>query len=106
MSLATAWKSVENYFHSLVTDVKPALDFLEKNGGQLALSLAEGVLAATVAGTPWAQIVATFVPLAEAQGITLAEQAGSIVLNIAKANLDAKNLAAAPVAEVAPVAAA
>lgn len=90
MSLHTIIKDIQNYFHSLVSDLKPALDYIEKNGGEAALKLAEGVLAGAATGTPWAALIAALIPAAEAAGITLAEGAASIVLNIAKANLDAK----------------
>lgn len=95
MNLHSLIKDFENWFHSLVKDLKPALDFIEKNGGAAIVTLAEGVLAGAIVGTPWATLVAQLIPAAEAAGITLIEEAASIILNIAKANLDAKKLEAA-----------
>lgn len=86
-------KELQNWFHSVVADMKPALDYVEKNGGKAVLSIAEGVLAGVVAGTPWATITASLIVAAETQGIQLAEGAASIILNLAKANLEAKNAA-------------
>lgn len=83
-------KQFQNWFHSLVSDMKPALDYVESNGGAAALQLAEGILAGAIAGTPWATLVAQLIPAAEAAGIAIAEGAASIILNLAKANLDAK----------------
>lgn len=85
-----AWKTFQNWFHSLVSDLKPALDFVEQNGGSMILALAESVLAGAAVGTPWATLIAQLIPAAEKAGITLAEQTASIILNLAKANLDAK----------------
>lgn len=96
MSLHNIIKDIQNWFHSLVKDLKPALDFLETNGGEAALTLAESVVSSAAAGTPWDEIVAQFILAAESAGIALvkgtAEQAASIILNMAKANLDAKTL--------------
>lgn len=86
-------KSVQNWFHSLVSDLKPALDFAEKKGGQIVLGLGEAALAGAAAGTPWATLSTALVASAEAQGIQLALGDASIILNLAKANLDAKNAA-------------
>lgn len=96
MSISDIVKDLQNWFHSLVSDMKPALDFVEQNGGKAILALAEGVLAGVTTGTPWATITASLIASAETQGIQLAEGAASIILNLAKANLDAK--AATPAA--------
>lgn len=93
MTFAEIIKDIQNWFHGLVSDLKPALDYVEKNGGAAILTLAEGVLAGVTAGTPWAVITASLAAAAETQGIILAEGAASIILNLAKANLDAKNAA-------------
>lgn len=98
MSLESIKKDIQNLFHSLVHETSdeviayatPAIQYIEKNGGKVILTLAEGVLSGLVAGTPWATIIASLVAAAEAQGITLAEGAASIILNMAKSNLDAK----------------
>lgn len=95
MTLAEIIKDIQNWFHGLVSDLKPALDYVEKNGGAAVLKIAEGVLAGAVAGTPWVTLIAGLIPAAEAAGITIGEGAASIILNIAKANLDAKTQAAA-----------
>lgn len=92
MNVSEMIKAVQNFFHSMVSDMKPALDFVETVGGRDVLILAEGVLAGLAAGTPWAAITTALVAAAETQGIQLAEGAASIVLNLAKANLDAKAL--------------
>ena len=94
-------KTIQNFWHTIVQETQkdvieyatPALQFVEANGGKMALSLAEGVLVGLAAGTPWATITAALVTTAQAQGIQLAEGAASIILNMAKANLDAKNAA-------------
>lgn len=93
MSMHDAWKAFQNWFHSLVADLKPALDFVEKNGGAAVLQLAEGVLASAAMGTPWATLISQLIPAAEQAGIKLAEEAASIILNLAKANLDSKKAA-------------
>lgn len=93
MNIHDAIKVLQNWFHSLVSDLKPALDYVEKNGGAAVIQLAEGVLAGAAAGTPWATLISELIPAAEAAGIQLAEGAASIILNLAKANLDAKTSA-------------
>lgn len=91
-------KAIQNLWHHIVNEAQsevveyatPAIEYISKNGGKVILSLAEAVLAAEMAGTPWATIINTLIASAESQGITLAEGAASIILNMAKANLDAK----------------
>ncbi len=113
MNVQSFIKTLENWFHSLVSDLKPALDYAESKGGQAVLQLAEGVLAGAAVGTPWVTLIAGLIPAAEQAGITLLEGDASIILNLAKANLDAKAAIAntivvpvvsAPVAESAPAA--
>ncbi len=99
------WKDVQNWFHSLVSHLKPALDFAESKGGQDALILAETLLAGVAAGTPWAAVSASLITIAKAKGIELALGDASILLNLAKANLDAKAaMAALAPAPAAPAA--
>lgn len=93
MNIHDLVKTLQNYWHSLVSELKPALDYVEANGGKAVLLLAEGVLTGVASGTPWGAIVASLVAAAEAQGITLAQGTASVILNLAKANLDAKNAA-------------
>lgn len=88
-------KAIENWLHSLVSDLKPALDYAESKGGAAVLQLAETVLAGAIAGTPWATLIAALIPAAEKAGIALLEGDASIILNLAKANLDAKTAATA-----------
>ncbi len=90
MSFHDTIKALQNWFHSLVSDLKPALDFLESKGGPAILALAEGVLTEEIAGTPWAAIGAKLVETAKADGKDLLENDAQIILNIAKANLLAK----------------
>ena len=90
MSIAALIKDIENWFHGMVGSLKHALDYVEANGGSAAIALGESVLAGFATGTPWATIVAEMLKQAETQGIALAEGAASIVLNLAKANVDAK----------------
>lgn len=96
MSILTA---VENFFKSLVTDIdtaiSPAVKYLEANVPAEAITLAESILAGAVTGTPWATLTATLLSQAEAQGITLAENAAKIVLNTAQSNIIAKQETAA-----------
>lgn len=90
-------KQIENFLHGLVNSAQteitdyatPAIKYIEANGGNAVLTLAEAVLAGAVAGTPWATLSASLVASAEAQGIQLLEGAASVALNMAKANLDA-----------------
>lgn len=93
MSLHDVIKDLQRWFHSLVKDMKPALDYVEANGGAVVLGLAESVLAGAEAGTPWATLIAQLLPIAEQAGINIAEGAASIILNLAKANMDAKKAA-------------
>lgn len=88
-------KLIQNYFHSVVSACKPALDYVEQNGGEVALGLAETVLVGAMTGTPWKTLIAQLIPVAEQSGIKLAEDAASIILNIAKANLNAQGKASA-----------
>lgn len=91
-------KAIQNAFHDLVNHAEhdvvefatPAISYLSKNGGKVALALAEQVLASAVAGTPWADNIKTLIQAAEAQGLTLVENAASAALNVAKANADAR----------------
>lgn len=98
----SAWvKAAQNFWHAIVHDTQkdvieyatPAIEYIEKNGGKVVLTLAEGVLTGLASGTPWGTIIASLIATAETQGISLAEGAAGIILNMAKSNLDAKNAA-------------
>ena len=102
MPISDIIKTVENFFHSVVSDLSPALDLLEAKGGSALLALGESVLAGFVAGESWPVIIAAFIPQAEASGVSLAENEASIILNIAKANLLAKTAAAPVLPAAAP----
>jgi hypothetical protein len=101
MNLHDTIKALQNAFHDLVNHAEkdvvefasPAITLITKNGGKILLALAEQVLAGAVAGTPWAENVTALVAAAEAQGITLLEQAARAALNMAQANTDAKGAA-------------
>lgn len=84
-------KEIENFLHTLVTDVdtaiQPGVAYLKANVPAEAIKLGEAVLAGAVTGTPWASLVTALISQAEAAGITLAEQAAGIVLNYAQSNL-------------------
>ncbi len=92
MTLQQIWKELQETFHILAGKIKPALDFLETKGGEATLELAEQFLTDMFAGMPWKELTAKFIPLAESTGLSLLESEASIILNLAKANLDAKNL--------------
>lgn len=92
---AELWKEFQNWFHGTVKSLKPALDYVEQNGGEIVLGLAETVLTGAVAGTPWKDLIAALIPAAEQAGIKLAEEGASIILNIVKANLNAQGKATA-----------
>ncbi|MDE2233671.1 MAG: hypothetical protein KGJ90_06240 [Patescibacteria group bacterium] len=96
MQLHDIIKSIQNFFHSLVSSLKPALDLVESKGGQEILALAESVLASFAEGTPWATIVAALIPAAKSAGKDLLIEEAGVILNLAKANLLAKQVAAMP----------
>lgn len=93
-------KALQNAFHDLVnkaqdeleTYAAPALAVVAANGGKIILGLAEGVLTAAIAGTPWAALESSLIASAEAQGITLAKEAATAILNLVKSNLVAKGV--------------
>ena len=90
MSFESIKKEIQNFFHSQVQTLKPALDYLESKGGETVLSLGEAVLNEAVAGASWPTLIAALLPAAKAAGISLLENEAGIILNLAKANLDAK----------------
>lgn len=90
MSFHDIIKALQNWGHSIIHSCKPALDYVEAHGSEAVLALAETVLTGAVAGTPWATLIAQLIPAAEAAGIKIAEDAASIILNVAKANLNAQ----------------
>lgn len=106
-------KAIENFLHTLVNSAQteimdyatPAIKYIEANGGKAVLSLAEGVLAGAVAGTPWATLSAALVASAETQGIQLAEGAAGVVLNYAQSNMAVTGTATGAAVPVAPIAA-
>jgi hypothetical protein len=67
MNLHDTIKALQNAFHDLVNHAEneiveyaaPAIAVISKNGGKILLGLAEQVLAAAVAGTPWAENIST-----------------------------------------------
>lgn len=86
--------AIENFFRTLVTDIdtviEPGIKYLEQNVPAVVITLAESVLSAAIAGTPWSALIAELVTQAEAQGIKLVENAGTVALNTAENNLIAK----------------
>lgn len=100
----------EDEAKALAVVMQPAITLAIKELGTNGMAIAEGVLAAAISGTSWGVIIATFLPLAEADGIKVTEDVASLGLNLAKANLIAKGIVAAapaPVsAEIAPTPAA
>ena len=97
-ALHDAIKTFQNAWHDFVNHAEqdvvafatPAIAVIAQNGGKILLGLAEQVLNAEIAGTPWKDNIAALISAAEAQGLTLLENAASAALNMAKANLDAK----------------
>lgn len=95
-------KEIENDLHALVdkvksatvtvvtdvdTEIQPGIAYLKANVPAAAIKIGESILAAEIAGTPWASLVTMLITQAEASGITLAEQAAGIALNYAQSNL-------------------
>jgi hypothetical protein len=96
MQIKEIIKDIQNWFHSLVSSLKPALDYAESAGGEALLNLAEGVLINVAADASWKTIIAAFIPEAEKAGKTLLDEEASLILNLAKANLIGKALTNAP----------
>ena len=92
MSFHSILKTLETFFHSLTTALKPALDQAEKLGGEAFITLAETVIAGLAADAPWASIIDAFIPAAEKAGRTLLRDEAGVILNLAKANILAKTL--------------
>jgi hypothetical protein len=90
MNLHDIIKTLQNLFHSIVSSLKPALDFAESRGGQEIISIAEEVLNGFATNAPWTTIVDSLVQHAEASGRTLLKEEAGIILNLAKANILAK----------------
>lgn len=90
MTIHDIIKTLQNLFHSLVSALKPALDFAESKGGEEVVALAEEVLTGFAADAPWATILDAFVKHAEADGRNLLKDEAAVMLNLAKANLLAK----------------
>lgn len=90
MNIHDIIKHIQNYWHSLTQTLKPALDYAESKGGEDVLALAETVLAGFAANESWAVILAEFIKQAIALGKDLAQQDAAIILNLAKANVLAK----------------
>lgn len=98
MDIHSEIKAIQNRLHDLVNHLQdefetyaaPALAVVAANGGKIILTLAEGVLTAAVAGTPWAALETSLVASAEAQGIVLAKEAATAILNLVKAKLVAE----------------
>lgn len=94
MTLHDLVKSLQNFFHSIVSSLKPALNQAEKLGGEAFITLAETVIAGLSADASWSAIIDAFIPEAEKAGRTLLRDEASIILNLAKANILAKQNAA------------
>ena len=90
MSFHSIIQSLESFFHSIVSSLKPALDQAEKLGGEAFITLAETVIAGLAADAPWSSVVDAFIPAAEKAGRTLLRAEAGVILNLAKANLLAK----------------
>lgn len=106
-------KWIQRLWHILVSNVKsevvqyaePAIEFIAANGGKIALAIAESVLSAAEAGTPWGTLIASFEKQAVDAGIQLAEGAAGAVLNYAQSNQLAKAAGVEPDVEKAKAAA-
>lgn len=94
MTVQSAVKALERFIHSLVdsidTAIEPGIAYLKANAPAEAVAIGEAILAAAVDGAPWAAMVAELISKAEADGITLLENAAKVVLNTAQNNLIAK----------------
>jgi len=90
MSVHDIIKDIQNWFHGLVKSLKPALDYAESHGGDIALGLAETVLNTAAGNAPWNELIATLIAQAKTQGLQLLEAEAAIILNLAKANVLAK----------------
>jgi len=83
-------KGIQNWFHGLVKSLKPALDYAEKAAGEDGLQIAEAVITAYANNTPWGQLIDLFIAEIKKNGKDLLQKEASIVLNLAKANVLAK----------------
>ncbi len=91
---STEFKKLESLVETDVDDAEselaPILALAKTKGVTEGIQIGETVLAGAATGTPWATLTASFVAELAKEGVQLAEQVASAVLNLAQANLLAK----------------
>lgn len=79
--------AVHDFFHAALGAIKPGVDYIRTHVPDEAIAIAEGILTASIAGTPWASLTSQLLIQAEAAGISLLKEAATVALNAAQNNL-------------------